>query len=205
MFLDDMQKPVIVVSGLPRSGTSMMMKMLAAGGIEILTDGLRSADIDNPEGYYEFEQAKQLDRDAGWMADARGRAVKVISMLLYHLPAEHPYRIVFMHRDLKEVLQSQQKMLARLGEPMGAASDEQMTAKYRAHLEKVIHWLSVQKNMHCMHVKYSEIIKRGAELSHQLKDFLQQPLDVSAMAQVVDPGLYRNRGDMTPPKQTKNH
>ena len=108
--------PVYVVSGLPRSGTSMMMRMLEAGGIEPFTDGARVADVDNPEGYYEYERVKHLERDPdrSWVRQARGRSLKVISFLLRHLPDDNDYLVIYMRRNLDEVLRSQDKMLDRL-------------------------------------------------------------------------------------------
>src|SRR5262245_20267166 len=108
---------IIVVSGLPRSGTSLMMQMLDRGGIPAVTDRLRAADEDNPRGYYEFEAVKRTKQDASWLPAARGRAVKLVSSLLYDLPNSEAYRVLFMQRDMDEVLESQEKMLARLGRP----------------------------------------------------------------------------------------
>ena len=110
-----MDQEIIVVSGLPRSGTSLMMQMLAAGGVEVVTDHVRTADTDNPRGYYEFELVKKIKQDASWLPEARGKAVKMVSQLLYDLPAGEKYRIIFLERDLDEVLVSQEKMLERLG------------------------------------------------------------------------------------------
>src|SRR5947209_18564630 len=110
-----MNSEIVIVSGLPRSGTSLMMQMLEAGGLEVVTDGIRAADTDNPRGYYEFERVKKIKTDAAWLPGARGKAVKMVSQLLYDLPAGEAYRILFMDRDLDEVLASQEKMLARLG------------------------------------------------------------------------------------------
>ncbi len=117
---------IIVVSGLPRSGTSMTMKMLVEGGIAVLTDGIRAADESNPEGYYEFEKVKQLDKagDLSWLNEARGKAVKIISYLLQRLPDTFDYRVIFMHRDLHEVIASQNRMLERLGEKKGDLPDD---------------------------------------------------------------------------------
>ena len=110
-------EPIVVVSGLPRSGTSMMMKMLEAGGIPPVTDELRTADDDNPKGYYEFERVKQMDKgDTAWVADAQGKVVKVISALLKHLPSSHNYQVIFLRRHMSEILASQRKMLIRRGE-----------------------------------------------------------------------------------------
>ena len=109
-------KTVIIVSGLPRSGTSMMMKMLEAGGLKILTDNLREADANNPKGYYEFERVKQMkDGNLAWLPDAVGKVVKIVTGLIIYLPSDYKYKIIFMKRDLNEVLSSQKKMLGRLG------------------------------------------------------------------------------------------
>ncbi|OYV85360.1 MAG: sulfotransferase family protein, partial [Planctomycetia bacterium 21-64-5] len=112
-----MDTEITIVSGLPRSGTSLMMQMLDNGGIQVVTDGSRTADVDNPKGYYEFEKVKAIQRDTSWLAEARGKAVKMVSQLLYHLPGDERYRIIFMERDFDEMLASQEKMLARLGRP----------------------------------------------------------------------------------------
>src|SRR5262249_30630691 len=106
-----MAPDIIIVSGLPRSGTSLMMQMLDGGGVPVLTDNIRAADTDNPRGYYEFEPVKATKRDATWLPAARGKAVKMVSQLLYHLPPGETYRVLFLERDLEEVLASQEKML----------------------------------------------------------------------------------------------
>lgn len=129
------RRPVIVVSGLPRSGTSMMMKMLAAGGVSLLTDHIREADSDNPQGYYEFERVKKLDKgDTAWVAEAQGQAVKIISQLLKHLPATYDYKVIFMRRHMDEVLASQQKMLLNRGEDTAAVSEETLAQLFEVHL-----------------------------------------------------------------------
>ena len=131
-------EPIVIVSGLPRSGTSMMMKMLDAAGIPIMTDAIRAADIDNPKGYFEYERVKDLEKDPdrSWVRDARGKALKVISWLLKDLPDENAYRIVFMRRDIDEVLASQNKMLEHRGED-DATDDAIMAEAYRNHLASV--------------------------------------------------------------------
>ena len=134
--------PAIIVSGLPRSGTSMMMKMLEAGGIPALTDAIRAADGDNPKGYYEFERVKQMDKgDTAWMTSAQGKAVKVISALLQHLPADYEYRVIFVRRNLNEVLASQRKMLINRDEDKNTVDDEEMERLFTMHLEQVSTWL----------------------------------------------------------------
>ena len=186
--------PVIVVSGLPRSGTSMMMKMLEAGGVPVLTDELRSADEDNPKGYYEFERVKAMDKgDTAWVADAQGKAVKVISALLQYLPADHEYRVLFIHRNLAEVLASQRKMLRRRGEDEDAVSDEEMTRLFELHLADVEGWLEQQPNMRTLHVDYNAMLVDPHPFVAQIDDFLGLGLDREAMEAIVDPALYRNR------------
>ena len=187
--------PVIIVSGLPRSGTSMMMKMLEAGGIPVLTDELRTADEDNPKGYYEFERVKAMDKgDTDWVADARGKVVKVISALLQYLPANYEYRVIFMHRNLTEVLASQRKMLRNRAADEDAVSDEEMTRLFEMHLADVEGWLDRQPNMRALHVDYNAMLIDPRPFVAQIDDFLGMDLDREAMAAVVDPALYRNRG-----------
>ena len=134
---------VIIVSGLPRSGTSMMMKAIHSGGIEPIIDHIRKADEDNPKGYYEFEPVKKTKEDTSWLADAPGSVVKMVYRLLYDLPGNYDYRVVFMQRDLKEVLASQKKMLDRSGKGRrGAIPDEQMAALF-----SVANWTSVKNGL----------------------------------------------------------
>jgi hypothetical protein len=195
--------PVIIVSGLPRSGTSMMMKMLEAGGLKVYVDNLRTPDADNPEGYYEFERVKQLDKgDTEWVTNARGQVVKVISALLEHLPPENEYKVLFMRRSLDEVLASQQKMLERRGENAGAAADEQVPAisddemarLFRKHLATVETWLAAQPNFSVLDVDYNEILKQPEPQVQAVNTFLGGGLKETRMISVVNPDLYRNRG-----------
>ena len=133
---------ITVVSGLPRSGTSMMMQMLEAGGMEVLVDHVRTADADNVRGYYEFERVKQLEKgDHAWLVDALGKAVKIISALLVHLPAHYLYKIIFMHRKMEEILDSQRQMLTRRGEALETHSDEHMAMLFQKHLKRIESWM----------------------------------------------------------------
>ena len=127
LFKSEEAQFITVVSGLPRSGTSMMMKMLEAGGILPIIDNIRTADEDNPKGYYEFERVKAIDKgDTEWVADAQGKSVKVISALLKHLPSDHQYRVIFIRRHMDEILASQRKMLLRRGEDPDKMDDAEM-------------------------------------------------------------------------------
>ncbi len=184
---------VIVVSGLPRSGTSMMMQMLAAGGLPVLTDQVRASDEDNLKGYFEFEPVKAVKRDASWVGDAVGKAVKVVYMLLKDLPAAHEYRVLFMRRDLVEVVGSQQAMLARRGEPGAPVPRQEMAAIFERQLEKTDQWLAAQPNFRRLDVDYLGVVTNPQNEARRVSDFLGLPLDVAAMTAAVDPALYRQR------------
>ena len=186
---------VVIVSGLPRSGTSMLMGMLAAGGLELVSDGARTADEDNPKGYYELEQVKQLDKagDTSWLADARGKGVKIISFLLQHLPDGYRYKIIFVRRSLPEVLASQRKMLDRRGEAPGDVNDEDMAQLFAAHLEKVQSQLATRPDCEVLYVEHREAVQTPAKVASEINRFLGDRLDIEAMRQAVDHHLYRNR------------
>ena len=188
---------ITVVSGLPRSGTSMMMNMLEVGGIPPMTDNLRTADPDNPKGYYEYERVKQLpDGDSEWLQDAEGKTLKTISALLHYLPTTCRYRIIFMERAVEEVLASQKKMLLRRGEVHDSVSDEELAAMFRKHLRQTEDWLREhQEHVSCLKVSYNAILKEPRPIIRQINKFLGGNLDIAAMASVVDPALYRNRRD----------
>jgi hypothetical protein len=185
---------IVVVSGLPRSGTSMMMNMLKAGGIPLLTDISRKADEENPKGYYEFERVKQLEEDASWLKKAEGKAVKVISYLLEHLPDYDNYKIVFMQRKIEEVLASQKKMIERRGEiDNNKVSDEAMAKLFEKHLKEVDEMLKSRTNMNTIYVSYNKILEKPEPHLERINMFLGGELDTKKMAQVVDPKLHRQR------------
>ena len=184
---------IIVVSGLPRSGTSMMMKMLTEGGLPAVTDSLRQADEDNPNGYFEIEQVKALkDGEKKWLYDARGKVVKVISYLLEFLPDDISYDVIFMEREISEVLSSQRKMLQRRNET-STLSDAEMEAQFREHLRAVKYWVTRKPNMRILFVKYNEMVNAPENLCKSVVDFLEVPLDLKAMQSVPNQSLYRNR------------
>ena len=189
------EQSVVIVSGLPRSGTSMLMGMLAAGGLETVIDGIREADDDNPKGYHELEQVKELDKggDTSWLDDAPGKCLKVISFLLQHLPSTHHYKIVFVRRNLQEVLASQRKMLERRGESGGDASDEEMATMFAAHLAKMERQLAARPNCEVLYVDHRATLDTPREVATQVNRFLGDRLDVEKMTAVIDQQLYRNR------------
>jgi hypothetical protein len=188
------QSGVIVVSGLPRSGTSLMMKMLEAGGLQVLTDGIRRPDVDNPQGYYEFEGTKKLrNGDDAWLADAQGKVVKVISELLKWLPPDYNYRVIFMRRNMDEVLASQREMLSHKGIRPSVSQDERLATLYQKHVDEMTAWLEQQRHMEVVYVNYGNLLSGPAEAITRLNGFLGGSLDTAGMAAVVDPALYRHR------------
>jgi hypothetical protein len=182
-----------VVSGLPRSGTSLMMRMLEAGGLPVLVDNIREADIDNPRGYYEFEPVKTLKADSSWVANARGQAVKMVYLLLMDLPPDQEYRVLFMRRNLDEVLASQRAMLDRMGKS-SPLDDAKMAALFRDGLARFEAWVKDRPNFRLLDVSYNGLVTDATPIVAQVNHFLGGGLDVEAMARVVDPSLYRNRG-----------
>ncbi|MFQ5401374.1 MAG: sulfotransferase [Anaerolineae bacterium] len=194
IFKPTLEQVITIVSGLPRSGTSMMMKMLEAGGIPPLTDEVRRPDTDNPKGYYEFERVKGLDKgDTIWLRDAYGKSVKVISALLKHLPPDHQYRIIFMRREMPEVLASQRRMLIHRGEDADKMDDEMLAQLYAKHLKSTSDWINMQPNMSTLYVQYGDIVSDPLSQIERINVFLGNKLNTTKMAEIVDPDLYRNR------------
>jgi len=183
---------ITVVSGLPRSGTSMMMQMLRAGGLTCLTDELREADISNPKGYFEFEKVKGLRADNSWLPEAKGKVIKIISHLLACLPPELNYKIIFMERDLDEVLASQRKMLVNQGQGEENLSDERLGQIFSQQLRQVKKMLA-DRQISTLFLGYQDVLEDPVEISTQLQAFLGNNLDQQAMRDVVDHNLYRQR------------
>lgn len=187
------EKPVIVVSGLPRSGTSMMMKMLAEGGLQIVTDAVRHADDDNPNGYFELETVKSLpEGNVVWLQNAGGKVVKVIAPLLEHLPSQYLYKVLFMERELKEILASQKKMLANRNET-AKLDDAKMELQFRNHLAAVKAWLVRQTNIEVLYVNFNLLIAAPKPLCAKISEFLDISINMDRMVAVPTEKLYRNR------------
>jgi hypothetical protein len=184
---------ITVVSGLPRSGTSLLMQMLVAGGLPALTDDARLPDENNPRGYLEFEAVKRLRTDQSWLARARRHAVKIIHLLLTELPVDgqFQYRVLFVRRPLEEVIASQQAMLAREGKTSApAAALSKIFTSQLAHVEQ---WLAHQPCFLTRHVDYHRVLRDPLGSSEEIARFLALPMDTAAMAGAVDPQLYRQR------------
>lgn len=187
---------IIIVTGLPRSGTSMMMKMLEAGGIEVVTDNIRTADEDNPRGYYEFEKVKKLKEDSSWLPETKGKAVKMASKLLYDLPDSYNYKLIFMRRDIDEILVSQKKMLKRQGKE-DSFDDAEMKAAYTKHLDEVTNWIASKPNMEVIYINYNETINDPQTQAEMVDDFVGGGLSIKEMVSVIDKNLYRNKKNQT--------
>lgn len=186
---------ITVVSGLPRSGTSMMMSALEAGGMPLLVDGIREANGNNPKGYFEYQPVKKLPKGSvDWLDTARGKAVKIISALLGYLPMGFQYRIIFMERDIGEILASQKRMLSRNGVvEEKPASDEDMQKSYQAHLKQVKSYLAENDWLYVLYVSYNQVLQDPEVEFERVAQFLDNIVDPSAMSSVVDPELYRER------------
>src|SRR5208282_1543234 len=194
MFREKQGLMITIVSGLPRSGTSLMMQMLVAGGIPALSDGERVPDPDNPRGYLEWERIKTLPTDPRCIAEGEGKAVKVISRLLLSLPAGHEYRVVFMQRPMAEVLASQDQMLKRRGTFKEGATTAALSAAFEKHLREGYAWLEGKSYVRALPVSYHEALAHPREIAGRLAEFLGMALNLDAMVEQVDGSLYRNRG-----------
>jgi hypothetical protein len=186
---------ITVVSGLPRSGTSLMMRMLEAGGLPLLTDGERRADDDNPRGYFEFERVKQLPKgDHAWLVEAEGKVVKVISALLVFLPAVYRYQVIFMRRAMPEILASQRKMLQRRNEDPERLTDERLAALFEKHMADAEAWMAKREaSLSVLQVSFNDLVKNPEPQIERVVKFLGKKLDRDKMRRVVEPGLYRQR------------
>jgi hypothetical protein len=185
--------PIIVVTGLPRSGTSMLMQMLTAGGLTAVTDENRTADDDNPRGYFEYERVKELERDTSWLPEARGQAVKIITALLQHLPADHDYKVILVHRELSEVLASQRTMLERRGHPSPQSGDARMADLFTTHLAKIERFVENHPTMTLCRVEHRNGLENPLSLAASLNAFIGGNLDEPAMARAIDPTLHRQK------------
>ena len=183
---------ITIVSGLPRSGTSLMMRMLNVGGIPALCDEHRSPDADNPNGYYEFESVKSIQNYGDWIDRAVGHSVKMVYNLLEHLPKDREYRVVFMRRHIDEIMQSQRAMLLRNGIKT-EIPDEEIKELFERVLRQFYSWLQSQRHLKLINVSYNELLSRPASTISQINRHLGHCLDTQAMTQVIDHNLYRNR------------
>lgn len=184
---------IVIVSGLPRSGTSLMMQMLQAGGLEPLADGVRKPDQDNPRGYFEFEKVKTLPQDSSWLTQAEGRVVKIVSPLLINLPPKHEYRIIFMRRAMAEILASQAEMLTRAGREADPAENDRLAVLFARQIKEAEDWAAGQANIKFIRINYRDVLDRPEKEAERINQFLGGRLKVAEMVKAVDPHLYRQR------------
>lgn len=189
---------ITVVSGIPRSGTSLMMQMLSAGGMPVLSDGQRLPDANNPRGYYELESVKSLARDSRIISDAEGKAIKIVSSLLEFLPPGHHYRVVFMRRPLEQIVASQDRMLERLGKQAAAVPRHAVMAAFEKHLKSVEVWLADCSHIAVLYVDYEAVVRDPYQEASRLVTFLERRLDIQAMVRQVEASLHRERSAMAP-------
>ena len=171
----------------------MMMQMLEAGGMPIVTDHIRKADEDNPRGYYEFEKVKKIKEDSSWLDNCHGKAFKMVSALLYYLPKDKRYKVIFMKRKMEEMLASQNVMLKRLGQEVGRIGDNEIAEKFEKHLQKIEECLSKQSSIDVLYINYNEVIQNPHENTRLVSRFLDGRLNPDKMAGIVEKSLYRHR------------
>ena len=176
-----------------------MMKLIEAGGRAILSDGARAADEDNPEGYFELEAVKNSRNDASWIEQAGGSAVKVIHLLIPHLPLDRRYKVVMMHRDADEVLASQRKMLDRQDREGARLDEAALKGAFAKQLIRIRKYMSKRPCFEVIEMDYNALVADPEPQLLRLVEFLDLPGDVADMLAVIDPSLYRNRTDPEKP------
>ncbi|MEO5674040.1 MAG: alkaline phosphatase family protein [Chitinophagales bacterium] len=186
---------ITIVSGLPRSGTSMMMQMLDAGGMEILTDKQRQPDDNNPKGYYEYDKVKKLLTDSSWIDEANSKSVKIIAPLLANLPNKYDYKIIFMKRDMAEILKSQQIMLGKTRQVSRDAYPIVLAEAFNKQIDKAEMLFRRMPNIEVLYVNYTDVIEDPLEVAESIAEFLGEELDTQKMASSVDKSLYRNKSE----------
>jgi predicted AlkP superfamily phosphohydrolase/phosphomutase/tetratricopeptide (TPR) repeat protein len=184
---------ITIVSGLPRSGTSMMMQMLGAGGLEILTDYARESDNNNPRGYWEYNKVKNLASDNSWIHEGQGKVIKIIAFLLQYLPADYRYKVIFMEREMQEVIQSQQIMLGRKVDVEKKVYPLALAETFAKQLEKTRSWINNHPQFDVLNINYETAINQPMDVAESLSSFLEVDLDIESMIRSVDPSLYRNK------------
>jgi tetratricopeptide (TPR) repeat protein len=196
-----LEESLVIVSGLPRSGTSMVMQMLAAGGLAVLSDGLRTPDEDNPRGYLEYEPVKDLFKSSEWLKDARGKAIKIVAPLLGAVPSGIPCRVILIERDFDEILDSQAKMIERRSSAINGTAKEMDTldrrellkSEYSRTISRTKRWLGRRPGTTYLILDRSSVLNRAEAAALSIAEFLGAKLDTERMSAAVEVGLHRNR------------
>jgi hypothetical protein len=181
---------ILVVTGLPRSGTSLMMQLINKANIPILSDGKRERDISNPEGYYELEAVKGIVADNSFLKEAPGKAVKIVAPLPLYLDLKLKYKVVFMRREINEILRSQEKMLQK----DQVSEREKFRTIYEFHLKKTYRFL-LENDIPFIDVNYNALMVESEKEIEKFKDFLNLNVSIQELLEVVRPDLYRNRNE----------
>ena len=189
----DPRQIITVVSGLPRSGTSLMMQLLAAAGRETLSDAKRAADEDNPLGYFEFEKTLGLAKDVSWLPQARGKVVKIVAQLVPFLPPNEQYQVIFMQRELTEVIASQKAMLARRGVNGASIEEAELATTYTAQIERVVRHLEGRPEFRTLLVDFGELLADPVAAAERVANFVGVPFDCAAAVRSVRPELRRQK------------
>lgn len=187
---------ITIVSGLPRSGTSLMMQILKAGGIQILTDNIRSADVDNPRGYFEYEKVKNLQNDNSWLQEAEGKALKVIAQLTPYLPIDFNYSVILMKRNIDEILLSQGKMVENLGGRKATVGSEVLKKVFEVQLKKCEEYINANKNFKKYEADFNKLVSGNIEIIKNLNSHLDLKLKLENITGVIDKSLYRNKASL---------
>jgi hypothetical protein len=186
---------ITIVSGLPRSGTSLMMQMLEKGGMEILTDHARKADAYNEKGYCEYEKVKSIRRDNAWMQEAEGKAVKIITQLLPYIPPDHEYAVLYMVRPMEEILRSQKRMREHLPDDRESAAPEVLEQSYAKQVQRVQNWMEHDPRLRTLYVFYPEALNHPLDKAREIQSFLGLDLNPEAMASAVDASMRHQKSD----------
>lgn len=187
------RETIVVVSGIPRSGTSLMMNMLGRAGLPLLTDETRGADESNPEGYFELAAVRKTQEDNAWVSRAQGHAVKVIHRILPALPEVYRYRVILMHRPVAEVVQSQDRMLARLGADPSQLPEGRIEAIFKEQHEQTRALLEQEAHFDWIEVEYPELVEAPVRGAEQVIRFLELSAEPADVATAIDARLYRER------------
>lgn len=179
---------IFVVSGLPRSGTSMMMQMLEAAGMDLVFDSERPVDENNPRGYFEFEKVKFLGKENKWLEGIKGKAIKILFHQLQYLPAYLNYKIIFMKREMDKIIISQNKMLKSYGKPVSEENDH-IKSVFNKELEQIKRWLNEQENIDVLYIKYEDVLTSTNDIAKEVARFVNVEPALEKMCKIVNPAF----------------
>jgi len=186
---------LFIVTGLPRSGTSLMMQMLHRGGFPVLTDQQRRADTSNPRGYFEYEPVKKIAVERKWLAHAGGKAVKIVVPLIRYVPGHYACRVVFMERPLDEIMRSQETLLQKQGKVSDREETNRLRDLFGKELRESKSLIAERSRWQVLFISYPDLMENPLLQAERLNRFLGGRLSEREMVRQVDPALYRQRSD----------